>query len=146
MCRTHGECKCSPMNVELFLAYHKFTVTGYETTTLKSFEIVNRIHQLELKNQLICKVFFVVQLFFRFAEPTSTGIWFFLPIGTLLTINAWMFGGTIMQIRKLDPGRINSGSDYQRRERMERLEGLESILPNLFFFVNEEFFRFSLLS
>jgi hypothetical protein len=59
----------------------------------------------------------------NFAETTSKGVWFFLPIGVLLTVNGWIFVGSIRAIRLADQRSVNPVSDGQRRERMERCFG-----------------------
>jgi len=55
-------------------------------------------------------------------EKTAKGIWFFLPIGLMLFINASMFAATISALCKLDreKRRLNLRSPSNRSENMEK--------------------------
>ena len=59
---------------------------------------------------------------FLISDRASKAVWFFLPIGLLLSINGWFFIGTVRMIQKLDQESVNPGSDNQKREKRERLK------------------------
>jgi hypothetical protein len=62
------------------------------------------------------------QLPLEFSDKLAKSIWFFLPIGLMLLINACMFVMTIIKLANLDreKRRLNLRSPSQRNETMEK--------------------------